>query len=95
MSNKVDLVPLIEWAIKRNGPEITRTRKVKDNPFEILELKRRELQQWEQWVKDIEKLNKKEEKLNTWWGKLSTPQLAMMMIVLVPVYMAVLQKVIH
>lgn len=98
MSQKVDLVPLIEWAIRRNGPEVkTREKKEKSvDVFQLLQQKRQEAQMLEAFIKDMEKVHKKEEKKDkTYWENLSTPQLAMMMIVLVPMYMILLQRIIH
>lgn len=98
MSNKVDLVPLIEWAIKRNAPETVRTRKKEDKPpniGELIMIKRQELAALEAVMKDVAQMTKKEDKKDKWHEKMSTPQLAMILILVVPFYMSFVQKFLH
>lgn len=102
MSQKIDLVPLIEWAIKRKDTDDlfkTPAPRKKALAFGDIDLpalimaERQRAEAFGKLLKDIEKVDKKEEKKG--WDKLTTPQLTMIMIAVVPLYMVFLQKIFH
>lgn len=93
------MLAILQWLDSKKSPEVKTPREKKVppvNPLQILEEKRRELQQWEAWVKDMEKINKKEEKKpKTWMEEINTPQLAIMLVLFVPIYMSLISKFLH
>lgn len=104
MAKYGDIVALLDWAMKQKEVRTeTRSRRTKkeDKPvdvFALLQQKRQEAQMLEAFIKDMEKVNKKEDKKDDkkkWHEQVNTPQLAMLMIVFVPIYMSIIQKFLH
>ena len=93
-----DIVALLDWAMKQKANSVPVPKTKKEKPvdvFQLLQQKRQEAQLLENFIKDMEKINKKEDKVKPWHEKVTTPQLAMVMILVVPIYMALLQKFLH
>lgn len=103
MAKYGDIVALLDWAMKqkevRTETKSRRTKSKEDKPvdvFQLLQQKRQEAQMLEAFIKDMEKVNKKEDKPSKkWHEQINTPQLAMIMIVIIPVYMSLIQKFLH
>lgn len=96
MSKYSDIVALLEWMDTKKKPDSSSSRpKTTPNVVDLLQKKRRELEELETYLKDLEKIKKKEDKKTSPWDKVSTPQLAMILIIVMPIYMALVQKMIH
>lgn len=102
MKNPVDIVGILEWASRQGKSERTSERRRKppeeDDLLTVLHKRRAENQALEHFFKDIEKLSKKEEhKQEGLFGRLTTTQLAMVLIgtfpITGPLYVAWVQKV--
>jgi hypothetical protein len=87
MSKYGDMVALLDWAMKQKKEPEKKSRTKPEKPvdvFELLQQKRREAQMLEAFIKDMEKVNKKEEKKED-KSKLSTVQIAMLLIGTFPI----------
>lgn len=102
MKNPVDIVGILEWASRQGKSERTVERRRKPHEEEdlltVLQKRRAENIALEHFFKDIEKLGKKEEhKHEGLFGRLTTVQLAMILIgtfpITGPLYVAWVQKV--
>lgn len=95
MSKYSDIVNLLDWALaqKKKETETVQSRPKKTpDVIEMLQKKRREVQELETFIKELEKLNKKEEKKEGPFNKLTTTQLTIIMVVTVPIYLVLLMK---
>lgn len=93
MSKYSEFMAFLEFMDKRKKADETTPRpKQSPSPIEIINKKRREAKELDDFFKEMEKVNKKEEKKKSSFEQLTVPQLTMIMVLFVPIYVVMLMK---